>query len=90
MKDTERCIELELLHNRFNSISQIKEKINSAIGFDSKVESLFVSESETFEEQDNLIDGEVKIKGKIYLLEVWYLLDNAGKFYITEINLQTA
>lgn len=86
VNDIEKNIETHLLYSRFNSINDIKGKINSIFQF-GKVRSLYASESEICEEQDNLIDGEIEIKEMVYPIEVWYLFDRAGHFYITEITV---
>lgn len=69
-----------LIGNRYKNLEDLKtdlEKLHNC-----KVINIFESESERLEDSDFMIDYELENDEDIYT--VFYLLDNAHNYYITE------
>lgn len=82
-----------LIGKRFETLEQIENEIFEATGYYAKV---IKSESETVEGLDNMLDYELYnteddknnqykegYDGEVHTM--FYLLDNANKYYITEV-----
>jgi len=70
----------KLVGCRFESLDAIKERIESVTG--KKVNAIIESESERPEDLDFMIDFEFKDWD---IKTIFYLKDNGGKYYITEV-----
>ena len=71
----------KLIGNRYENLDLLKSDIESLSK--SKVTSMGESEHEEYTWIDNIIDVELD---DCDLVEVFYLKDNGGKYYITEIS----
>lgn len=71
----------ELVGRRFKGIRDIEKALFARIGEDVHI---FKSEDEKTDEADFSLDGEV-VDAQDFTL--YYLLDNSGKYYITEVSL---
>ena len=69
-----------LVGRRYETLEQLKNDIQLLTN--KKVNTIFESESERFESQDFMIDFEFE-EFDIYTL--FYLKDNADRYYITEV-----
>lgn len=69
-----------LVGRRFNTLDEIKEEIEKITH--KKVGTIFESESERPKECDFMIDFEFEL---FDIHTLFYLRDNAGHYYITEV-----
>lgn len=69
----------KLVGKRFNSLKELKKEIE--ILTNKTVNIIMESESENFEGCDNIIDVEIDYN----IFEIYYLIDNANNYYITEV-----
>ena len=70
-----------LVGRRYNSLDLLKNDIEILI--EKTVTNIEESDSDRFEEMDFMIDYEIKGSDKVYTL--FYLKDNGGAYYITEV-----
>lgn len=69
-----------MVGKRFGTLSEIKKEIEGITH--KKVNTIFESESERLEECDFMIDYEFE---EFDIHTLFYLKDNAGNYYITEV-----
>lgn len=69
-----------LVGRRYESLEKLKEDIENATG--KRVTSIIESESEKPEGTDDMIDFEFD---EFDIDTIFYLKDNAGRYYITEV-----
>ena len=70
----------KLVGRRYANLELLKNDIEILSG--KKVNTIMESESERFEEYDFMIDYEFE---EFDIHTLWYLKDNAGNYYITEV-----
>lgn len=70
----------DLVGRRFRSLEELKARIEDLTG--RKVGAILESESEMMEETDYMIDYEFELSD---IHTMYYLKDNAGNYYITEV-----
>ena len=70
----------KLVGRRYANLELLKNDIEILLG--KKVNTIMESESERFEECDFMIDYEFEV---FDIHTLWYLKDNAGNYYITEV-----
>ena len=70
----------KLVGRRYANLELLKNDIEILSG--KKVSTIMESESERFEEYDFMIDYEFE---EFDIHTLWYLKDNAGNYYITEV-----
>ncbi len=69
-----------LVGRRFPALEDLKKEIEHETG--KKVNSIVESESERLEDIDNMIDFEFEL---FHIHTIYYLKDNAGNYFITEV-----
>lgn len=70
-----------LVGRRYKTLEELKNDIEKVTN--RKINAILESESERFEELDYMIDYEFIEQEDVYTL--YYLKDNAGNYYITEV-----
>ena len=77
----ETIFDEQLIGKRFNNLTELKNELEKLTK--RKIISIFESESDIVEDCDNMIDFEFENDGNVYT--IYYLFDNAKRYYITEI-----
>lgn len=71
----------KIVGKRYMSLDEIKKEIERLTN--TKITEIIRSSSERYEGSDFMLDFEFKDDGDVYT--IYYLKDNAGNYYITEI-----